>query len=270
MFTDFEYDGIHARDFNLIPCSFDSSSGVDTYDIGAELNFNNVSARHGTIQYITDVSYDNVLETTFQVGKFTCEKQFEPFTFEERRDIVRWLNRDEPHVLRLIGDDPMYDHIYFEGTFNVNAVELGGEAIGLELHFISNRPYALGNPVKRTIKVTSNDYEYVIQDMSDKVGHIYPKMTIKFSEDVDKLTIHNSIENRSTILSKCATGEIVTIDENLQISTNKESAHKIQNDFNYVFFRIANTYKNRINKITVSHPCEITLEYSPIIKGVRF
>lgn len=269
MFTDFEYDGIHARDFNLIPCYFDSSPGVETYDIGAELNFNNVSAKHGTIQYITDITYDNVLETTFQVGKFTCDSLFTPFTSDERRDIVRWLNRDEVHTFKPIGDDPVYDLIYFEGTFNVKEIQLNGDVIGFELHFISNHPYALANPVKRVIKAITTDYEYTLKDVSDKVGYVYPLMKIKFTENVEKLTIHNSIEDRSTILCNCSAGEVVTIDENLQISTDK-SGHKIQNDFNYNFFRIANTYKNRINKITISHPCEITLEYSPIIKGVGF
>ena len=268
MFTDFEYDGVHARDYNLVPCYFDSAPTMEPTDIGAELNFNMVSSKHGEIQYITDTTYDSVLETTFQVCKFNCENGFGVFTIDERREITRWLNRNEVHVFRLIGDKPQYDYVYFEGVFNVKEIQYNGDVVGFELHFISNRPYALGNPVRKIIKATAG-YKYELYDYSDKVGYLYPKMTIKFIEDTKELVIHNSIEDRNTRLLNCSKGEEISVDETLQISSNVAS-HKIQNDFNYVFFRIANTYNNKINEITISAPCEITLEYSPIIKGVGF
>ena len=46
------------------------------------------------------------------------------------------------------------------------------------------------------------------------------------------------------------------------------SSHKIYNDFNFVFFRIANTYANNKNIISVNIPCEITIKYYPVAKGV--
>ena len=43
-------------------------------------------------------------------------------------------------------------------------------------------------------------------------------------------------------------------------------SHKIQNDFNYNFFRISNTEDKIVNDITFSIPCEVELTYSPIKK----
>lgn len=44
--------------------------------------------------------------------------------------------------------------------------------------------------------------------------------------------------------------------------------HKIQNDFNYIFFRIANSYENRMNMLTFSLPVMAEITYSPYVKVV--
>lgn len=279
---DFEYDGIHARDYNLIICNIGSTGSVETFPIGAEINFNMVSTQHGSIQYITDTNYDNVLETTFQVCKYSCKSDSNlSFNIEELREITRWLNRDEAHPLRLIGGGTdVYNHVCYEGTFNINKIEICGEVIGLELHFISNRPFAIENMRRISIDAKSENYEFQFRDTSDKVGYIYPTlMTIKLPEQIEtesgkvNVEITNSVENRTTKIKNCSPGEIITFKDILSIDSSLDSEsnpRKIQNDFNYTFFRIANTYKNRTNKITVSTPCEIYFEYFPIVKGVGF
>lgn len=45
-------------------------------------------------------------------------------------------------------------------------------------------------------------------------------------------------------------------------------AKHLSNDFNFVFFRIANSYENNQNIISVNIPCEITIKYYPVAKGV--
>lgn len=271
---DFEYDGVHARDYGLVICKINSSSSSESLSIGADINFNRVSSQHGNIQYITDVSYDDVLETTFQVCKYDCKtSKASPFTVEELRDITRWLNRDEDHILKMIGRNDIYDNVCYEGTFNIKKIEINGEVIGLELYFTSNRPFALENLRRISIKANSENYEFRFNDTSDKVGYIYPTiMKIKLpdvlaQEKVD-VRILNSLENRETVIKNCSAGEIITFKDVLFIETSLDSHKKLQNDFNYTFFRIANTYKNKVNKITISTPCEIYFEYFPIVKGV--
>lgn len=276
---DFEFGRIHARDFGLMVCTIDGSSGVETTSIGAEINFNMVSAMHGGIQYITDTTYDNVLETTFNVCKFDCKKGHENLTVEEVRIITRWLQRDEFCLFKPISDDSEYDNIYYEGSFDtVKKVELEGKIIGLELHFTTNRPFALEG--KRMIKITADsaDYEFEFTDSSDKIGYIYPTLlTVTIPDEIETETVDvaitNSVENRKTVIKNCSAGEIITFYDILDISSSLNTdtvVHQVQNDFNYTFFRIANTYKNKTNKITISTPCEVYFEYYPIVKGVGF
>lgn len=246
---------------------------METLNVGAELNFNTVSIQHGALSLNTDISYDSVLETTFHVCKIDCQKNtLEELSIDEQRDISCWLNRKIPRTLRIISDDPTYDYLFFEGTFNLNKVEINGKFIGYELHFVSNRPFALGTPIRVTINATTPNYTYRLYNESDEVGHIYPKrLYIECLADADSLTITNSLENRITEIKNCSKGEIIIIDDLFNISSQMPDdmeLHKIQNDFNYIYFRIGSSYKNRLNILTISHPCKIIFDYAPIIKGV--
>ena len=78
------------------------------------------------------------------------------------------------------------------------------------------------------------------------------------------LNIYNAIEDRNTYIANCIAGEIITMDYPIIKST--ELSHSIQNDFNWNFFRIANTYENSRNDLTISLPCSIKIKYSPIVK----
>ena len=258
---------IMASDFGLIVCKINSDLGVETSSAGSELNFNTVPVKNGNLYLTTDTTYDTVLESTFQVCKYESKKGVIPISEKEQREISRWLNRKQLSILKLYSDTDMFDYAMFEGSFNINKIVLNGDVIGYELHFISNRPFAFGKPIHKTIKANIANYKYNIIDVSDEVGYIYPtKLKIKCLSSGD-LTLHNSIEDRTTIIKNCESGEIITFDKFLNISSSNQT-HKIQNDFNYIYFRIANSYTSRNNQITISIPCEIIFEYKPVIKGV--
>lgn len=102
-----------------------------------------------------------------------------------------------------------------------------------------------------------------IFDASHEEGYIYPHTEITVLEDGD-LKIHNLLEDRETYINNCTNGEVITMDYPIITTDNKE--HNILNDFDWSFFRIANTYENRRNDLTTSLPCIIKVEYSPIVK----
>jgi hypothetical protein len=102
-----------------------------------------------------------------------------------------------------------------------------------------------------------------INDISHEEGYIYPYTEITVLENGD-LNIHNAIENRDTYIADCIAGEIITMD--YPIIQSSVSSHDIQNDFNWNFFRVANTYDYSRNDLTTSIPCEIKITYSPIVK----
>lgn len=134
---------------------------------------------------------------------------------------------------------------------------------GFELAVTTNRPFALKELRTIRIKNTLHNGNYSINDTSYEEGYIYPHVEITINES-GNLIIHNDLEDRDTYIANCEAGEVITMD--YPVIKTSLSSHKIQNDFNWIFFRIANTYDNRRNDFTISIPCNIKIEYNPIVK----
>ena len=116
------------------------------------------------------------------------------------------------------------------------------------------------------ISIIKNEIENGVENfysISDDEGFIYPKTKITIKQDGD-LKISNICVQRDTIIKNCKAGEVIEMDYPV-IKSSLES-HKIQNDFNWNFFRIENKFKDKRNLIQISIPCEIEMVYSPIAK----
>lgn len=259
-FFDFEYDNHALSDFGFMICKF-GSDGLQTISNGSQITFNTISKLTGKEFELVSVQYDNCLESTFQICKNPCSNDNLEMTVEEVRKLSRWLNRKEFLKFKLF-DDEYYD-LYFEASFNISRIELEGKIVGLELNMITNRPFALQEPKTILIENTVTNGTKVINDNSDEEGYIYPYMEITINQDGD-LSIYNKFEDRTMLIKNCTVGEVITLDYPI-IKTSYDS-HKIQNDFNWNFFRISNTFNNPRNEITISIPCTIKLTYSPIVK----
>lgn len=320
---DFEYDGRCLRDYGMMICSLDYK-GIDTVSNGAEISFNTVSTLGGSKHELVSTEYEDCLETTIQICKYSCSTDIEEITPVEFRELTKWLNRKKFLKFKPLSKE--YIDLYFEASFNISRIEINGKIIGLELEVFTNRPFALHEPkiinietnkrytwekfyvINDTEKgettgefVTSFDinlypndgvkiykieeceseeygnikgnYYYVLKeeveniasfnDSSYEEGYIYPYTEITILEDGD-LNIHNVLENRNTYIANCSAGEVITMDYPI-IKTDNDS-HKIQNDFNWNFFRVANTFENSRNDLITSIPCSIKIKYSPIVK----
>ena len=152
-------------------------------------------------------------------------------------------------------------HIYI--SFNINRIENNGSVVGLELNMITNRPFALKESVSIIIENTEPNGSKFIESISDEEGFIYPHTEIVINQDGD-LNIYNSLEDRNTYIANCVSGEVITMD--YPMIESSLNSHKIQNDFNWNFSRIASDFNNRINDLTISIPCTIKLSYFPIVK----
>ena len=261
--NDFEYDSLLLSDFGCIMCSFDSS-GLETVTNGSNITFNTSPILKGTKHVLTNTQYDECLTTTFEICKNPCnyvDQSDAYFSIEEITALTRWLNRKEFLKFKLIKEG--YENLYFEGSFNVNRKMLGDYCVGMELTLTTNRPFALGETVKKTFKATKVNHVEIFKDISDEIGYIYPRVEITCTSAGD-LTIHNAIENRDTVIKNCVAGEVITM--KYPVISSSISTHKIQNDFNYNFFRIANTYREKGNKITFSLPCTMKISYEPVRK----
>ena len=262
---DFEYADEFLSDRGYMICSTDSSSSLDSVDDTASMSFDSVSLFNGKYLPLTVSYYEDRAEITFHICKFVCPDGLTPFSVYEIREIKRWLMRPEYHKFKLI--QPNWSDIYMEGSFNVSQLEMSGVVYVLELTFISNRPFALHEPITFRFTSSSSDNSFTFLDESDEIGYIYPDVKITCLQ-AGTLEISNSIENRKTIIKNVSKNEVIHFSSVLTIDTSV-STHKLQNDFNYIFLRVANKYWERKNTLSFSIPCTIELTYSPYVKVVQ-
>lgn len=271
--TDFSYGENNKKlsDFGFIVCRFDSS-GLNTVSNGAVVEFNSVLVQNGTKHELTSSAYSDCLETTIQICKNPCANgsiEIDQTTF---RELTRWLCRRKFLRFKPISDE--YLDLYHEAIISVSRVELDGKLVGLELEIKTNRPFALHEPKLITINNTEINGKHSINDTSHEEGYIYPYTVITIGniddipENERNLNIHNAIEDRDTYIANVSTGEVITMDYPVvkSVVQSSDSSHNIQNDFNWQFFRVANTFDNSRNDLTISLPCSIKIEYSPIVK----
>ena len=257
---DFEYDGLNLSDKGFMLCSFDKSK-IDTVENGVEINMETSPFYNGDVNYILTANYESTLTATFQICKNPCTGEDLNITVDEVRDMASWLCRKGFHKFKIFDDD--YLNVYYEATFNMSRIIRNGNVIGLELEMITNRPFGV---MEDTVINIKNEIENGVENfysISDDEGFIYPKVKITIKQDGD-LKISNIFVQRDTIIKNCKAGEVIEMDYPV-IKSSLES-HKIQNDFNWNFFRIENKFKDKRNLIQISIPCEIEMVYSPIAK----
>ena len=269
MVTDFEYDGVLLSEVGYAIVAFDGVKG-GAVDTDSQITFNHMPTMQGKRHPFSSYIYDDVLKMELYIGKDMCrfdtakEKYDYDISVSEMSFLKRWLSRPTPHILRAIGDDS-YTGVFWRGSFIVEEYVLGDGRIGAHLTFECDAPFGYMDSVVVRGSIDPND-EFEYNCTSDEVGYIYPKLTILLKEDGD-LKLSNSHDGRETIIKNCVSGEAITIDKNLQVFSSI-SSHKIMNDFNFVFYRVCNTFRNVKNSIKSNLSIEFIIEYNPYAKVV--
>lgn len=259
--SDFEYDGQNLSDMGYVLCNFNNGGELETIENGSQISFNTTAIQFGSKQELLSTEYNECLTAVLQICKNPCIYEDMSISREELRQLMKWLNRKSYHKFKILEQD--YMDLYFEAGFNVSRIEMNGTLYGLELNMFTDRPFALQETQKNTIVVETPNETKSVTSFSDEEGCIYPSTRIEIQEDGD-LTIYNVLDNRTTSISNCVRGEVITMDYPM-IQTSVDS-HKIQNDFNWNFLRLTNTFKTGKNQLVISLPCKITLSYSPPVK----
>lgn len=247
-------------DFGFIVCKF-GDGGLDTISNGSVVSFDSVPVQNGAKHELISSTYEDCLECVIQVCRNPCTGGNIEIDHTTFRELTRWLCRKRFMKFKPISDD--YIDLYYEALISVSRIEIDGKLYGLELEIRTNRPFALKEAKTINIINKTIDGKHSINDISHEEGHIYPHTEIIVNDD-GNLNIYNAIENRSTYIANCVAGEVITMD--YPVIQSSISSHNIQNDFNWNFFRIANTYDNSRNDLTISLPCSIKIKYSPIVK----
>lgn len=267
---DFNYDGASLSDFGFLICDFSPSDGANISDNGALLQFSKVSHNSGKRWSLANTKYDSCIQTTFDICKdpdVTKPDEMQ-ITDDEYRDIVRWLNRREYKKLYFIYDDTQNrDFRWYNASFNISKIKIAEVLCGLRLTMEADKPFAYGTEVKNNWTVANSTTRFKLTDLSDEIGYIYPTVKITCSQAGD-LSVNNDRDTRTVVVNNCSAGEVITINGDIQAISSSLAAHDIQNDFNYEFPKVINTYDNRDNYYTFSLPCTVELSYSPIVKDV--
>jgi hypothetical protein len=258
---DFEYDGINLSDKGFILCHFGGSEGLETVSDGCQITFNTVPVLGGAKHNLMSTEYEDCLEDTWQICKYSCGNDIQEITETEHRELTKWLNRKKFLKLRIL--DEAHIDLYYEAFFNVSKIEIDGKLFGFELEVKTNAPFAYRTSKTITVKNLVANGKHSINDISHEEGYIYPHTEITVNADGD-LNIYNAIEDRNTYIRGCEKGEKITMD--YPVIQSSIPSHNIQNDFNWNFFRVANTFENSRNDLTISIPCTIKIKYSPIVK----
>lgn len=257
---DFEYDGKRLSDFGMIVCFF-GNRGLETIE-GTNTTFNMIPTLSGSKSELVSIEYEDNLETTIQIAKYSCSTGIQEITATEHRNLTKWLLKKRFAKFKIL--DETHIDLYYNVAFSsINRIELDGRLMGLELNIITDSPHAYKEPRLITIKNTVQNGKHSVNDTSYEEGYIYPAVEITIAQDGD-LSIYNAMEDRTTFIANCVQGETILMDYPLIQSS--VSSHNIQNDFNWNFFRVANTFDNSRNDLTISIPCTIKIKYSPIVK----
>ena len=254
-------------DKNFIIARFDSS-GVETIS-GAEITFNTTPSQNGQFHHLVSSTFEEPLTATFQICKNLCDTSDSEISLDEFRDMSRWLNRSTFHKLRFIDVNGEYSNIWYEASFNLSKIEIGGKIVGIELNCQTNRPFAFREPTTINIKNLQPNELYSIYSQSDQEGCLYfDELQITIESDGD-FEMYNSMEpDRVTKIANCKTNEVITINYPLiDSSLGNARGTKLQNDFNWCFPRIATQFKNKLNNICVNGvSCSMVIKYTPIVK----
>lgn len=268
MVTDFEFDGIDLSALGYAIVSFDGTRSGEV-ETDSQLSFNHTSSLNGKRQRFTKSIYDDPLQMEFYIAKNMClfnnsmtEEDY-VISLSEMAFLKRWLNSPTPKKLKV--NDEEYNGVYWQGSFNVEEYIVGGKRVGAKLKFECDAPFGYMESTLHNDSLTANG-SYSYNCTSDEVGWIYPTLTI-IVRQAGNLEIRNASDNRVTRVNNCAVSEMITFDENLQITTNMPE-HNVADDFNYVFYRVNNSFKSVENTIQSNLPIEFAISYTPYAKVV--
>lgn len=248
-------------------CTIDTNNDLQTIKNGADVQLITSKVPNSNIWSHVNAQYSEVLSTTFQVAKLhDCSNNTYDsyFTKQEQQAINRWLNRlDNYYPFRIVQDG--FNNVYYNAQINVNKIELLGKVIGFELTITTDKPYGYFEQQNLNFLV-SPQIPYSFLSLSDDVGFDDITLTITCLDN-GELTISNTMSNQSMIIKNCKKNEVITIDTRLRkVTSSIRTKADILEDFNFVWLKIGNTRKNRLNQISSNMQCKISLSYYPTCK----
>ena len=141
---DFSYADRRLSDFGCIVAYVNTTLNNNVH-LGSELKFETIKNKSMHVNRIVEVDYSDPSSVTFDICKDPSRNDDIKFQDTEVSYIMRWLNKKRYEKFCPIYDDGDYSEIYFNGSFNISAIRIGGDIVGFTLTFIPNAPYGFEN-----------------------------------------------------------------------------------------------------------------------------
>ena len=257
--VDRKYDSALSVTFDICkdPCSADAGGQIIymgdenlSFDVLDQINLQEYSIAAETINldaYVDTYSAAELEITDHEylvLLRFLARDHFLPMTFLDERHCVQR---------------------YYNGAFtSISRLEIGGRLYGLRVTFQTDRPYALGEEVSSTHDIASTSYiDYT--DNSYLTGTIIPDLVITLHES-GTLRLTNMFTSTSMVITGCVSGETITVKGDSLILFSSIPTHNVWKCFNYDFLKIGNSMGGRVNRITSTLDCTLTIKYQPVIR----
>ena len=252
--SSFNYLGINSRLKNLVVAHFDADQGEQETFLNLEPIYTDSAL--GLRRYDYGAKYSSV--ATFRLNVIKSDNS--DFTVAEVRSCLKWLTGTTTNSTLdlLIGENIQ---VSFIGRItNVWQYKMDARTVGLILEFTSASPFAY-SPKQTIVRSISGTETLQIYCPSDDLYSSVYLQTKYTNTSGDSLVIDNTTTGEITEVTELTSNEIVTIDGDLMIVSDKPN--KIFGDtFNFVFPRLI----SGINNFTITANGDITFEYSYPIK----
>lgn len=260
---DFVYNGIKLSDFGSIISVFGSSNGIVTSQ-GSSVAFQNIKTRQTQRFVKTGISYDDVLTTTIQVSKNSCESgNLREYTQDEIRAIMKWLNNETYSELQFISD--VFDEIYFKAYANVNKITTNNKCIGFEITFTYDSNFGYRD-VRHLETITDDKKTITIPIDNDRQSFLYPIIRLTMKSNGDLEIFENTDNNRKLVLRDCSVDEIIEIDCEKRIIKSSDKSHDLPHSFNFIFPRIDYRYTNDYYDFNFNLNCNVDITITEVRK----
>lgn len=264
---DFVFNDKRLSDYGYIVVSI-TTSYEQNASLGSNITFETLKNNATFVNRIIKTDYNEPISVTFDICKNPCVSSDKMNIDDtEISFMMRWLNTKGYKIFKPIYDDDSYPSIYFKGSFNVTAIRVGGDVVGLTLTFTANSPF--GYDDEQTLKFNiNNSYDtFTFYDNSDEYGYLYPDKFIITCKSKGDFIMTNNFDTSFVRINNCISGEIIVLNCINKVIQSNKTHSTLYNDFNYKYPRFVVNENTNQNVFAVSLPCEIQVVYSLVRKA---
>lgn len=242
------------EDFGWIIVHFDPDNGETDSSLSQEQIYS--ESYNGTKRTLYGTKYNSVSNVKITVIK----QDGSDFTLNECRNAYKWLtgNPEASWMDLYVGDEVKYRLLCT--IQDVKPQKMDARTVGLNIYCESLSPWAYSSQITLSQPIIDTQTIEINNESDDLYTPIYLK-TIYENTKGDSLIINNATIGESTKVSGLVINEVITLDSNMMITSDK-SSKVFGNSFNFIWPRL----KAGINSLEIIGTGNITFEYYYPIK----